>query len=79
MYLVVFASRKAKQKNLPLLFQNEEHVCKMRSFNGRPLPPSVYLQPVDRQNVIHVIKWTRPPPPFLHIASDQKLDSGTPL
>ena len=79
MYLVVFASRKAKQKNLPLLFQNEEHVCKMRSFSGGPFPSSVYLQPVDRQNVILVIKWTRPPRPFLHIASDQKLDSGTPL
>ena len=52
MYLVVFASRKAK--NLPLLFQNEEHVCEMHSFNGGPLPPSVYLQPVDRQNIIRV-------------------------
>ena len=77
MYLVVFASRKAK--NLQLLFQNKEHVRKMCSFNGGPLLPSVYLQPVDRQNVILVIKWTRPPRPFLHIASNQKLDSGTPL
>ena len=79
MYLVVFASRKAK--NLPLLFQNEGHVREMRSFNRGPLPPSVYLhvQPVDRQNIISVIKWTRPPPPFLHTASNQKLDGGKAL
>ena len=76
MYLVVFDSRKAK--NLLLLFQNEER-ARNAFFQWGPLPPSVYLQPVNRQNVIHVIKWTRPPPPFLHIASDQKLDSGKAL
>ena len=32
----------------------------MHSFDWGPLPPpSVYL---GRQNVVHVIKWTRPPP-----------------
>ena len=44
-------------KNFPLLIQNEECVCKMHSLDGGPLPPSVYL---GRQNIIHVIKWTRP-------------------
>ena len=57
-------------KNVPLLAQNEEHVHKMRSFNQGPLPPSVYLVDTD---VIHVINGTRP---FLHTASDQKLDGG---
>ena len=51
--------REAK-KNIPLLVQNEERVCKkLHSFNQGPTPLSVYL---GRQNVIHMIKWTRPSP-----------------
>ena len=41
-----------------------------RSFDGGPLPSSVDT------DVIHVINDTRPSPPFLHTASNQKLDSG---
>ena len=66
-------SNSHKVKSVPLLFQNEEHMCEMLSFSRGHLLPSVYL---GRQNVIHMIKWTRPPPPFLHAAGDQKLDSG---
>ena len=47
-YLVVSApsagvSNVCEAKNVPLLVQNEKHVRKMRSFDGGPLPPSVYL------------------------------------
>ena len=41
-----------------------------RSFNGDP-SPSVYT------DAIYVIKWTRHNP-FLHTASDQKLEAGRP-
>ena len=63
-YLVVSApstgaSNVLEAKNIPLLFQNEEHMCEVRSFDQGPLPPSVYL---GRQNIIHVIKWTKPSP-----------------
>ena len=34
----------------------------MRSFDGGPLPPSVYLHVGIDTDVIHVIKWTRPSP-----------------
>ena len=57
-------------ENVLLLVQNEEHVRKCVILIGTP-------PPLPRQNIIHVIKWTRPsPPPFLHTASNQKLDGG---
>ena len=43
-----------------------------RSFDGGPLPPSVYVD----SDVIHVIMVPGLPLPFLHTASDQKLDGG---
>ena len=44
------------------------------SFNGGPLPPSVYLG-IDA-DIIYMIKLTKPSSPFLHTASDPKLDGG---
>ena len=51
-----------KAKNVPLLVQNGEHVCKMHSFERGP-PPRHSNGPGL-------------PPPFLHTASNQKLDGG---
>ena len=68
------SSNVCEVENIPLLFQNEECMCEMCSFNrGGPLPSSVYL---GRHNVIHLKKSPRPSPPFLHTASDEKLDGG---
>ena len=62
-------------KNIPLLFQNEECVCEMRSFDqGGPLPPSVYLGRHWRHS--HEKMDQAFPLCFLHTASDQKLDGG---
>ena len=55
----------AKQKNVPLLVQNGEYMCKMCSFDGTP-PPLLVSTKVD----------TAFSPLFLHTASDQKLDGG---
>ena len=57
-------------KSILLLVKNEEHVREMRSVTP---PPSVYL---GRRDVIHMINIPGLPPPFLHTASDQKLDGG---
>ena len=35
--------KRSRSENVPLQVRNEERVCEMRSFDGGPLPPSVYL------------------------------------
>ena len=78
MFLVVSApsagvSNSHEVKTYCSCFKTRNTCAKCFLSIGDTSPPSVYL---GRQNVIHMKKWTRPPPPFLHIASDQKLDSG---
>ena len=46
---------------------NHKISLQAHSFNGGSLPPSVYL---------YMIKLTKPSSPFLHTASDPKLDGG---
>ena len=46
----------SKFQHLGQKLQDKAQAC---FFDQEPLPPSVYL---GRQNVIHVIKWTRPSP-----------------
>ena len=56
-------------KKGPLLVQNEEHVCEMRSFNWGLLPPFVYT------DVIHAVKCSQAFP--LHVCILQAIKNWT--
>ena len=59
-------------KNVPLLVQNEEHMCKMCSFDRVPPPLSTYVA----TGIIQVIKWPRLPPPFVFAYSQSERLEG---
>ena len=76
-YLVVSAPRTgvsniSKQKTYRSWFKMKNVCAKYVLLIRDPSPP-VYP---GRQNIIHVIKCTRPSPFILYTASDQKLDGG---
>ena len=68
-------------QNVTFLFEQEAESIswfKMKNASEKCVlligdsPTSVYIG----RHVIHVMKWTRPLPSVLHIASYQKLDGG---